>query len=105
MGRKSRTVVIIIMFLLLASILLSTYFNKDQDLTICRNPYTIKCYDYESSPEKVLKEQITCSTNEDCLNLTAICAPGMPAFADCIGFNKFCGEDNTCKCCCPDAGS
>ncbi len=81
------------------------HFDENQDLKICRNPYTIKCYDYESLPQKLLKEKIPCSTDKDCLNLSEFCTPGIPTLANCIGFDIFCGKDNTCKGCCPESGS
>jgi len=96
---------IFILVLLATGVILLTQSEKNKISTICEKPYTIKCYDYESLPQKLIKEKIPCSTDKDCLNLSDFCAPGIPSLADCIGFDIFCGEDNTCKGCCPKAGS
>jgi len=92
-------------------LLICTYFlihfyvnQEDKDLALCKkDSYTIKCYSDESF--QTLKEQIPCSTDEDCINLTNFCSPGIPTLAFCVGFDIFCGKDKICKGCCPNFSS
>lgn len=96
---KIKSIIIILILILL----FATYINqlnqpkKSQPIK-CEDNYTVKCYNYDAFPIKMIKNSIPCSIDKDCSleNMNKFCTPGYAGLTDCIGTEYYCG-DNICK--------
>ena len=74
---------------------------KEVDYSKCSSPYTVSCYSIETEDITTIKENIPCSSNNDCSieNMAFYCQPGDPSLLLCANAKYYCGKDGYCKGC------